>query len=164
MIMDSGSKPALYLDRAKSEFDLANAIFRLSSDKNLRLEFELKEESTFYSNVISTCYYCIFYSAKSFLLSNGIMTNPPSEHRKTLMQFKRLADSGEINIELLRIYEDMAVKAEELLGIFKVEKSKRGRFTYRKLPQANLGPAEESLVNAGKFLKNINLILKEKKV
>ena len=52
------------------------------------------------------------------------------------------------------------MKAEELLGIFKREKSKRGEFTYQKLPQANLHPARESLENAETFFKNINLILR----
>jgi len=56
----------------------------------------------------------------------------------------------------------MFIKAEELLGIFKREKSKRGEFTYQKLPQANLYPARESLENAETFFKNINLILNKK--
>lgn len=68
--------------------------------------------------------------------------------------------SGQIDVELLNIYKSLAVKADELLGIFRREKGKRGRFTYRKLPQANMEPANESIANAEKFLKNINLLLK----
>ncbi len=158
--MDSDHKEILYLNRAKNEMDLANAIFKISTETKVKLELELKEDSTFFSNVISNSYYCIFYSAKALLYSKGITTTPPDEHRKTLEKFEKLATSGQIDKELVRIYKDIIVKAEELLSIFAKEKSKRGKFTYKKLPQANLEPAKESLQNAEKFYKNINLIVR----
>ncbi len=158
--MDLDPKAALYIERAKNELDLAKAIFKLSTEQRLKLEFELKEDSTFFSNVISNSYYCIFYSAKSLLQSKNIVTNPPEEHKKTLEEFEKLALSGEIDVELLEIYKSIVIKADELLGIFRKEKSKRGKFTYKKLPQANLEPARESLDNAEKFFKNINLMVK----
>jgi len=159
--MDSGNKENLYLDRARNELDLAKAIFKLSTIENLKPEFELKEDSTFFSNVISTSYYCIFYSAKAFLLSRDIKTEIPDEHRKTLDEFEKLTNSGIIDKELLKIYKDIIIKADELLGIFRTEKSKRGKFTYKKLSQANLEPAKESLDNAEKFFKNINLMMRK---
>lgn len=158
--MDSGHKELLYIQRAKNELELAKAIFKLSTDNNLKLEFELKEDSTFFSNVISNSYYCIFYSAKALLQSKNARTEPPEEHKKTLEEFEKLVLSGEIDVELLNIYKSIVIKADELLGIFRKEKSKRGKFTYQKLPQANLQPAKESLENAEKFFKNINLMLK----
>ncbi len=160
--MDSQHKEVLYIERAKNELDLAKAIFRLSTDNKLKSEFELKEDSTFFSNVISNSYYCIFYAAKALLQIKNIITEAPEEHRKTLEEFEKLTLSGEIDVELLKIYKEIVVKADELLGIFKKEKSKRGKFTYKKLPQANLEPAKESLDNAEKFFKNINLMVKEK--
>ncbi|MBN2422132.1 hypothetical protein JXB41_02805 [Candidatus Woesearchaeota archaeon] len=159
--MDSGHKEILYIERAKNELDLANAIFKLSINKDLKLEFELKEDSTFFSNVISNAYYCIFYSAKALLVSKAINTDAPEEHRKTLDEFEKLVNAGEIDFELLKIYKSLVVKADELLGIFKKEKSKRGKFTYRKLPQSNREPAKKSLDNAEKFFKNINLMLRK---
>jgi len=159
--MDSDRKEILYLNRAKNELDLANAVFKISIETKIKLDLELKEDSTFFSNVINNSYYCIFYSAKAFLYSKNITTIPPEEHRKTLEEFEKLADSGQIDQELVKIYKDIVVKAEELLGIFAKEKSKRGKFTYRKLPQANLEPAKESLENAEKFYKNINLIVRK---
>lgn len=154
------SKAKLYLQRAKNELDLAKAVFKLSTSKKLKLEFELKEDSTFFSNVISGSYYCIFYSAKALLQSKNIKTRPPEEHKRTLEEFKKLVLSGNIDVELLNIYKEMVVRADELLGIFRKEKRKRGKFTYQKLPQANLQPAKESLDNAEKFYKNINLMVK----
>lgn len=160
--MDSDRKEALYIERAKNELDLSKAIFKLSTDTKLKPEFELKDDSTFFSNVISNSYYCIFYTAKALLQTKNIITNPPEEHRKTLDEFEKLTLSGEIDFELLKIYKEIVIKADELLGIFRKEKSKRGRFTYKKLPQANLEPAKESLTNAEKFFKNINLMLQNK--
>ena len=161
--MDSDHRELLYIQRAKNELDLAKATFRLSIEKDLKIRFELRKDSTFFSNVISNAYYCIFYSAKALLYTKGIITNPPEEHRKTLEEFEKLVNSGDIDVKLLRIYKSIIIKADKLLGIFRREKSKRGNFTYKKLPQANLEPAKESLNNAEKFFKNINLIIKKYK-
>ena len=65
-----------------------------------------------------------------------------------------------MDVDLLKIYEKVIVRAEELLGIFSKEKAKRGEFTYQKLPQANKEPAKESLDNASFFFKNINKIVR----
>jgi uncharacterized protein (UPF0332 family) len=162
--MDSELKHLLYLDRSKNELDLAKAIFKISKESSLKLELELKENTTFYSNVISTSYYSIFYAAKALLAQKGISTEAPEEHRKTLDEFEKLVNKGIIDMELLKIYKSIVVKADELLGIFVKEKSKRGQFTYKKLPQANMEPAQESLSNAEKFFKNINLLLKKPSV
>lgn len=102
--------------------DLAKAIFKLSTETNLKLEFELKEDVTFFSNVISNSYYCIFYSAKALLESKNIITRPPEEHQKTLEEFEKLTLIGEIDTALLLIYKSIVIKADELLGIFKQEK------------------------------------------
>ncbi|MBI2669370.1 hypothetical protein HYX14_06025 [Candidatus Woesearchaeota archaeon] len=152
----------LYLERAKNELDLARAIFKLSTNSKIKLELELREEVTFYSNVISNSYYCVFYGAKALLQSKNIITEAPEEHRKTLDEFEKLTLSGEIDVEPLTIYKSVVIKADELLGIFRKEKAKRGEFTYKKLPQANLEPAKESLDNAEKFFKNINLMIQNK--
>lgn len=82
-------------------------------------------------------------------------------HKKTLEAFEiNLVKNGKLDVELLRIYQKIVVRAEELLGIFSREKGKRGRFTYQKLPQANREPAKESLENALFFFKNINKIIR----
>ena len=158
--MDLDHKEKIYLERAKNELSLVKTIFKISVTDKLKIEFELKEDTTFFSNVIGNAYYCIFYSAKALLYFKNISTVPPEEHKKTLEEFEKLALSGEIDMELLKIYKSIVVKADELLGIFRKEKSKRGRFTYKQLPQSNLEPAKESIENAEKFIKNINLIVR----
>ena len=74
---------------------------------------------------------------------------------KTFEEFKVLVEKGVVDVELLKIYESMLTRADTLLGIFQMEKRKRGKFTYRKLPQANMEPADESLKNAEMFFKHI---------
>lgn len=85
----------------------------------------------------------------------GIVTKAPEEHKKTYDEFKKLVFQGIVDKELLELYEDVLIKAEKLLGIFKIEKKKRGEFTYQRIAQANLEPAKESLENAKTFLKHI---------
>ncbi len=152
--MDSG----LYLaQRAENEIKLAGIIFRISESLEIQKEvFEIKEPETYYSSVISHCYYAVFYSAKAYLLTKGIRTGPPGEHRKSYETFGRLVDSGEVDVELLKIYSKALASAEVLLRIFWKEKKKRGKFTYRTLPQANVEPAKESVENAKYFFKHIH--------
>ncbi len=149
--MDSEFK--IYLRRSQNELNLAEIIMKLSLDKEIQTNVFGMEEDTYFSAVISHAYYCIFYSAKAYLLTKGIKTKVPEEHRKTFEEFKKLVKTGVVDVELLKIYEEMLIKADSLLHIFKNERSKRGIFTYRKLPQANLEPAKESIENAKIFFK-----------
>ena len=153
----------LYLQRAENELIAAQMLFDISSNTKLQREqFKLEKDFTFYSSVISHSYYSIFYSAKASLIKIGIKTDAPDVHKKTLEAFENyLVKTGKLDVELLKIYREVVVRAEELLGIFLKEKSKRGRFTYQKLPQANREPAKESFDNASFFFKNINKILRK---
>jgi len=46
-----------------------------------------------------------------------------------------------------------------LLGIFKREKKKRGRFTYNLKSEANIPYAKESIENARKFVANVKALI-----
>ena len=152
----------LYLQRAENELVTAQMLFEVSNNPTLQKEqFKFQKEFTFYSPVIGHSYYSIFYSAKAILIKNGIKTEAPEVHKKTLEAFEKyLVSTGKLDMELLKIYQKMVVRADALLGIFSMEKRKRGEFTYQKLPQANKEPAQESLNNASFFFKNINKILR----
>ncbi len=145
----------IYLARAQNELNLSMIVQRISDDKKLQIEIFGVKEDTYYSAVISHAYYSIFYAAKSYLLLKGIKTQAPEEHRKLFEEFSRLVDKGIIDVELLRIYQNMLMKADTLLHIFEIEKGKRGKFTYRRIPQANQEPAQESIKNAIAFFNNI---------
>lgn len=152
----------LYLLRAENDFVVAQVLFEISQNRQLQTEqFKLEKDFTFYSSVISHSYYCIFYSAKAILLKEGIKTQSPEVHRKTLEAFEDyLVKTGKLDVELLKIYKKMLLRAEELLGVYAIEKRKRGEYTYQKLPQANKEPASESLENASLFFKTINKVIR----
>lgn len=157
--MDSEAK--IYITRSENEFRLAKALFRLSQNEKLKDDLGVLREDTFYSAVISHAYYSIFYSVKAMLLTKGIKTTSPNIHKKTYEEFKKnLVDTGELDFGLLKIYNKLLVRADELLGLFKIEKSKRGRFTYNTVSQANIEPAEESVNNAKTFITNIINVIK----
>ncbi len=146
----------LYLERANNELAAAEVLFQISDKPEMQKQFELEKTFTFYSGVISHAYYSIFNAAKAILAEDGIKTYAPEVHKKTLHAFKEhLVDSGKLNVKLLTIYKQLYIRAESLLGIFEIEKQKRGTFTYKKLPQANQQPAEESIKNATTFYKHI---------
>lgn len=152
--MDSMAK--IFLERASNEIFVAESLKKLTENAQLKQDFELPSDITFYSSVISHSYYAIFYSAKAILLTKGIKTFPPEIHKKTLDAFKtHLVDTGILDAKLLEIYRKLVIRADTLLEIFKKEKGKRGGFTYETIPQANKGPAEDSLKNAKIFVANI---------
>jgi len=152
--MDSYTK--LYLERGNNELKLAEILMQLSINKDIQMKIpSISKPDTYFSSVISHAYYSIFYTAKAYLVVKGIITKSPQEHKKTYNEFRKLVSIGVVDKELLRLYEEVLVKAEELLGIFKIEKKKRGEFTYQRISQANLDPAKESLENAKTFLKHI---------
>jgi len=149
-----------YLDRAENELVLAASIKRLSDESEAKEYFKIDQKFTFYSSVISHAYYSIFYAAKAILLTKGISVSFPEEHRKTFDAFKeQFVDTGILDVKLLEIYKSLVIRADELLGIFKEEKRKRGNFTYKTIPQANQEPAEDSVKNAKIFLSNIKKVV-----
>ncbi|MBI2564567.1 HEPN domain-containing protein [Candidatus Woesearchaeota archaeon] len=158
--MDSMAK--IYLQRALNEISAAKILFEVSNDLKKKQLFQLEEETTFYSSVISHAYYSIFYSAKAILLTKGIKTSTPEIHKQTFEAFKKeFIDNGFLDVELLNIYKKMIIRADELLQIFRDEKWKRGHYTYQTIPQANQKPSEDSIQNAIFFVKHIKAIVEK---
>jgi len=148
-----------YLDRAENELVLANANFSLSTTDDVKLKLGISVDKTFFNNVISESYYAIFYSAKAFLISLGIKTEPPEEHKKTYEEFKKVVGSKRLDNQLAEIYKEETGKAEALLKIFFDEKRNRGRFTYNVNANANKPFAEQSIKNAKLFCSTIKYLI-----
>ena len=148
-----------YLDRAENELVLANANFSFSTADDVKLKLGIGMDKTFFNNVISESYYAIFYSAKAFLLSLEIKTEPPEEHKKTYEEFKKIVESKRLNKRLAEIYEEESGKAEALLKIFFDEKRNRERFTYNVNANANKPFAEQSIKNAKFFCSTIKHLI-----
>ena len=151
----------IYLIRAQNELNLSMMIQKISDDQKIQVEVFGVKEDTYYSAVISHAYYSIFYAAKAYLLLKGIKTQAPEEHRKIFEEFSKLVDQGIVDVELLRIYQSMLMRADTLLRVFEIEKGKRGKFTYKRIPQANREPAQESINNAKVFFNNIFRLCEE---
>lgn len=151
--MDSACKR--YVQRAQNELNLSLIIMRISEDSDMQIDLFNLPKDTYYSAVISHAYYCIFYTAKAYLLTKGVQTEAPEEHKKTFAAFGELIQQGIVDVELLKIYEKMLVRAETLLSIFAFEKGKRGTFTYHTLSQANREPAQESIRNGETFFRHL---------
>ena len=150
----------LYIKRSENELKLASIIYKISKNPKIQRDtFDMADPETYYSATIAHSYYSIFYMARAYLSIKGIIITAPKEHKKTFEEFKKFVDNGELDVELLKIYQKAIIRAEVLLGILKEEKSKRGEFTYRTLPQANETPAQESIKNAQFFYKHIYAVL-----
>ena len=160
-----GSLIEVYLDRANNEIMVAASLKRLSERETDRVNFDLPDDVSFYSAVISHSYYAIFYAAKAILPTKDVETKSPEVHKKTFDEFKlRFVDTEELDLSFLKIYKKLIVRADALLEIFKHEKWKRGNFTYQTIPQANKEPADDSLKNSKFFVSNIMRLIKEKQV
>ena len=134
--------------QTNNEIMAAGSLKRLSEQEEDKISFDLPGDISFYSSVILHSYYAIFYAAKAILLTKDIETKSPEVHKKTFAEFKEnFVDTKELDVSFLKIYRKMIVRADELLEIFRDEKWKRGHFTYQTIPQANKGPAEDSLKN-----------------
>ena len=154
------SQVEIFLKRADNELFIAKSLKILSEEIKYKDELSIPKDVTFYSAVISHSYYAIFYAAKAYLLSRKIpLKSKQGQHQQVYYEFRKLVQSGEIEKELLKIYEENKLKAEVLLGIIKSEKDKRTDFTYETIPQANKTPAEESLNNALIFISHIRRFL-----
>lgn len=152
----------IYLQRAHNELSIAKLLFTISNDLKKKQEFQIDDEVTFYSSVISHSYYGVFYGATAILLTKGIKNEMPNVHKKTYESFEEhFVKTGILDAQLLQIYQKMMVRADELLQIFKDEKWKRGHFTYQTIPQANKEPAEQSIQNALTFIRNIKIVLEK---
>lgn len=151
----------IYIERAQNELNLASILQKISNDKKIQVEIFGVKGDTYFSAVISHAYYSIFYAAKAYLLLKGIKVHAPEEHKKVFNEFKKFVQNGELDVELLKIYQSMLVKADTLLNIFELEKGKRGKFTYRRMPQANKEPAGKSIEHSKIFFKHVLAILQK---
>lgn len=155
------SESKLYMQRSEDEILLSQKDLDCSTNNEIKEFLGITKEKTFYFSVISHAYYSIFYAAKAYLYTKGIITQAPDEHEKTYEKFKTFVDRGILDNELLRIYENEISKAVSLINIFFYEKGKRGRFTYNIKSEANLPFANESIQNAKRFVSVIKAIIEK---
>jgi uncharacterized protein (UPF0332 family) len=155
-------KDEVLIERAEHEIVVSELLNKLSEDSPEKEALNVSLGTTFYSAVISHAYYAIFYSAKYYLLSKNTAVPEQGQHNFVYQKFRRLVKTGELDNELLEIYEDAKIKAETLLLILEDEEEKRTEYTYKTYPQANKEPAEKSIENAKFFVSHIRDIVRKK--
>lgn len=151
----------LHFSRASNELKQAESLFEISHNEKIKEQLALLPDDTFYSGAISHSYYAIFFSTKALLLTQGLKTRSPNIHKATLDAFAYyFIINGKLDVQLLQLYKSTLVKADSLLGLLVQEKEKRGKFTYKQLPQSNRKPAEVSINNAKIFLRHIEKLIR----
>lgn len=156
------SEGELSIKRMDNEFIVGKALFTLSENAEAKTLLKVPAAETFYSAVITHAYYAIFYSAKAYLMKKSLTFSEQGQHQAVYFAFRRFVREGKIAAELLELYEEVKIKAENLLEIFEREEANRAKFTYKTLAQANKEPAENSLSNAETFLAEMKELIGKK--
>ncbi len=148
-------KVKILIERAENELLASRALKMMSEDVSLKNLTELPPDTTFYSAVISHAYYAIFHSAKAYLLSKNVSLPEQGQHQAVYFSFRSAVRNGDLDAELLALYEEVKIKAEALLEIFEKEEKNRAKFTYKTVAEANKEPAESSIKNARTFFTHL---------
>lgn len=150
--------------KAVNDLLLAEGLFKISTDPQLKDALKYPDNVTFFDWVVVCSYYAIFHATQALLGIKKVKISGRM-HYATLVSFaKHFIISNEIAEELFFIYKDSENRARELLNIFEEEKQKRGMFQYHKLSRNNQEPAQQSIENAKKFLEAAQYVLQKNKV
>ncbi len=159
-----------FLANADKSLNSANALYDLSTDKNM-------QQKTGYINfdgllwVVNACYYSMFYMARALLENEGIRIKADlSVHTIT---FDAVINFFYLNGKLQkRIIEDFAEakeeatqllgkqKADQLVEDYFFEKGKRATFTYNTKEIVIKAKAKTSIERAKRFNQEIKKIIR----
>ena len=159
-----------FLSNAKKSLKSANALYDLSTDKDMQEKTNYQDFDGFLW-VVNASYYSMFYMARALLESEGIkLKSEVSIHSLTfdaVINFFYL--NGKLQKRLLEDFAESLEEASEILGKQKAdslmedyffEKGKRAMFTYRTEEIVIKTKAKTSLERARKFIKEIKKIIK----
>jgi len=168
-----------YKDTATMSFQVAQHLYTLSTDKELKKKCGFNEDFECFLWVLVPAYYGMFYIANAALSKIGIKVGDKIPHKVTqdalivyLLQNKKLAKkllefyveakSEVLNVmnitedELLKRFE---MKANELIATFEYQRKKRGEFQYAIQSPTKQQIAKTSMERAKTFIQEINSIL-----
>ncbi len=170
---DYGYLTNFYLDNAKKSLSTAEALFRISEDKELKKTLGLLDSFETHLWVITTAYYSMFYAVNALFSKNGIKVGDKIAHKITSDLFYfYFIQNNKLAKRLFEIYEeakDEALEltdtkypglAEELSKNLFYEMGKRHRFQYNMLESIKRGYAKTSLSRALEFVNQIEVVIK----
>lgn len=141
-------------------------IFRNNSEESLKVANLLMKEGTSHLWVIVCSYYSMFYIANAALYRIGYKVGHKIAHKVTedaLIVFVRSKLKGRLLEEYRDTLDDAlevaGVKADEVIGDYKRELSKRSKFQYDMSETAKRAKAETSLERAKKFAFELEKLL-----
>ncbi len=183
LVKDAGySQFVLFFqDNAKMSFQLANFLFKLSTDKQIKKQNGFPEEYECLLWVIVTAYYSMFYMANAALAKIGIKVSDKIPHKVTqdaliiyFLKSKRLAKSlledykatkaevlNLMNVNEEDLLKDFQIKAQELVATFDYQRRRRGEFQYEIKTSAKQQVAQTSIDRAKKFIQEITLVIEK---
>lgn len=160
-----------FLSNAEKSLNSANALYDLSTDKEM-------QQKTGYINfdgflwVVNAAYYSMFYIARALLENEGIKIKADlSVHAITfdaIINFFYL--NGKLQKNLIEDFADAREEASELIGKQKAdqliedyfwEKEKRATFTYNTKEVVIKSKAKTSIERAIRFNQEVKKIIKE---
>lgn len=170
---DYGYLTNFYLDNAKKSLSTAEALFRISEDKELKKTLGLLDSFETHLWVITTAYYSMFYAVNALFSKSGIKVGDKIAHKITSDLFYfYFIQNNKLAKRLFEIYEeakDEALEltdtkypglAEELSKNLFYEMGKRHRFQYNMLESIKRGYAKTSLSRALEFVNQIEVVIK----
>ncbi|MCF7872396.1 hypothetical protein K9L97_05165 [Candidatus Woesearchaeota archaeon] len=160
-----------FLSNARKSLKCANALYDLSTDKELQSKANYSNFDGFLW-VVNAAYYSMFYMARALLESEGIkLDSEQSIHALTfdaVINFFYL--NGKLQKKLIEDFAESLEEASEILGKQKAdllmedyffEKGKRAIFTYRTEEVVIQSKAKTSLERAKRFSEEINSIIEK---
>jgi len=159
-----------FLSNAEKSLNSANALYDLSTDKDMQQKTGYIDFDGFLW-VVNACYYSMFYMARALLEKEGIkIKSDLSVHAITfdaVIVFFYI--NGKLQKKLIEDFADAKDEAGELLGKQKAdqliedyfwEKGKRATFTYNTKEIVIKAKAATSIERAKRFNQEIKKILK----
>ncbi len=170
-----------YRDTAKMSFQVAQHLYQMSTDEELKKINGFNEDFECFLWVLVSSYYSMFYIANAALAKLGLKVGDKIPHKITqdaLMVYflsnKRLAkhlleeyiETKKEVLNLMNMTEEellkhFQIKAHELIANFGLQREKRGEFQYNIKTPTKQNVAQISLERAKNFIQEMNGVMEK---
>jgi len=170
-----------FQDNAKMSFQLANFLFKLSTDNEVKKQNGFPKDYECLIWVVVIAYYGMFYTASAALAKLGLKVSDKIPHKVTqdaltvyFLQNKRIAKSlledykatkaevlNLMNVNEEDLLKDFQIKAQELVATFDFQRKRRGEFQYEIKTGAKQQVAQTSLDRAKKFIQEMTKVIQK---
>lgn len=170
---------SFYVETAKNSFLVAQHLYKLSINKDLKKNTDFTEDFECFLWVIVPAYYSMFYIANAALSKLGLKVGDKIPHKVTqdalivyFIKNNKLAKyllenyietKNEVmnlmNVTEEELLKQFQLKATELISTFDYQRRKRGEFQYVIKTPTKQTVANTALERAENFIKEMNLVI-----